>query len=97
MDVWTWSETQSLGYSFLGHPSRFSTSLGFAFHLYAVGPPLGDWCLRLLELSDLTQVGLPPRSHEDLLQVLDKRHLVRTWGVKPGEGQDDGSRLKCHR
>lgn len=29
-------------------------------HLYAVVPPLGCWCLRLLVLPDLTQVGLPP-------------------------------------
>lgn len=30
------------------------------FHLYAIVPPLCGWCLRLLVLSDLAEVGLPP-------------------------------------
>lgn len=29
-------------------------------HIYAIVPPLGGWCLRLLVLSDLAEVGLPP-------------------------------------
>lgn len=38
-------------------------------HLYAVVPPLAGWCLRVLVLSDLAEVRLPPRPHEYLLQV----------------------------
>lgn len=33
---------------------------GALSHLYAIVPPLSGWCLRLLILSDLTEVRLPP-------------------------------------
>lgn len=45
-------------------------------------PPLNGRSLRLLVLPDLTEVRLPPRSHKDLLQILDKGHLVGAWGIK---------------
>lgn len=47
-------------------------------YLHAIVPRLRGWCLRLLVLSDLTEVGLSPRPHENLFQVLNQGHLVRT-------------------
>lgn len=53
-----------------------------ASDLYAIVPPWGSSCLRLLVLSDLTEVGLPPGSHEYLFQVLNQRHLVRPLEIE---------------
>lgn len=38
----------------------FSNSTDTLCYLYAIKSPLGGWSLRLLVLSDLAEVGLPP-------------------------------------